>query len=62
MLHKCCNTDVLGVLLIYLHSPLGTVRFRDCVYISVKPLATVLQPINVCIRTERLIDLFVNHD
>ena len=42
MLHKCCNTDVLGVLLIYLHSPSGL-----CIYISVKPLAAVLQPINI---------------
>ena len=37
MLHKC-NTDVFGV---HLHSPLW-----DRAYISVKPLAAVLQPIN----------------
>ena len=35
VLHNCCNTDVLGVLLIYLHSPLGAARPRElCVYIS----------------------------
>ena len=49
VLHKCCNTDVLGVLLIYLHSPSGTACPLDRVYISIKPLAAVLQPINVCI-------------
>ena len=47
MLHKCCNMDILGVLLIYLHSPSGTARPRDRAFISVKPLAAVLQPINV---------------
>ena len=47
MLHKRCNTDMLGVLLIYPHSPLGAVRPRDRAYISVKPLAAVLQPISV---------------
>ena len=47
MLHKRCNTDMLGVLLIYQHSPSGAVRPRDCAYISVKPLTAVLQPINV---------------
>ena len=26
VLHKCCNMDMLGVLLIYLHSPLGALR------------------------------------
>ena len=46
MLHKRCNTDMLGILLIYLHSP-GAVHPRDHAYISVKPLAAVLQPINV---------------
>ena len=43
VLHKCCNMDVLGVLLIFLHSPLGAVRPQDRVYISVKSLAAVLQ-------------------
>ena len=47
MLHKRCNTDMLGVLLIYPHSPSGVVRPRDHAYVSVKPLAAVLQPINV---------------
>ena len=47
MLYKRCNTDMLGVLLIYSHSPLGTAHPRDRAYISVKPLAAVLQPINV---------------
>ena len=49
VLHKCCNTNVLGVLLIYLHSPLGAAYPQDCVYVSVKPLAAVVQSINVCI-------------
>ena len=44
MLHKRCNTDMLGDLLIYSHSPSGA---RNRAYISVKPLAAVLQPINV---------------
>ena len=47
MLHKRCNTDMLRVLLIYPHSPSGAACPRDRVYISVKPLAAVLQPINV---------------
>ena len=47
MLHKCCNTDILGVLLIYLHSPSGAARPQDHAYISVKPRAAVLQPIIV---------------
>ena len=46
VLHKGCNMDILRILLIYLHSPLGTVCPRDHVYISVKPLTAVLQPIN----------------
>ena len=45
MLHKRCNTDMLGVLLIYPHSPSGSAHPRDCAYISVKPLAAVLQPL-----------------
>ena len=49
MLHKRCNTDMLGVLLIYPHSPLGTARPWDRAYISVKPLAAVLQPIYVAL-------------
>ena len=49
MLHKCCNTDMLGVLLIYPHSPLGAACPRNRAYISVKPLAAVLQPINVSV-------------
>ena len=48
MLHKCCNTDVLGVLLIYPHSPSGTACSWDCAYISVKPLAAMLQHLNQC--------------
>ena len=47
MLHKRCNTDMLGVLLIYPHSPSGAVHPRDHAYISVKTPAAVLQPINV---------------
>ena len=46
-IYKCCNTDLLGVLLIYLHSPLGAVHTQDRAYISVKPLTAMLQPINV---------------
>ena len=44
ILHKSCNTDMLGI---YPHSPLGAARPRDRAYISVKPLAAVLQPTNV---------------
>ena len=33
VLHKGCNTDVLGVLLIYPHSPSGAARPRDHAYI-----------------------------
>ena len=47
MLHKHCIMGMLRVLLIYLHSPSGTVRPRDCAYMSVKPLAAMLQPINM---------------
>ena len=47
MLYKRCNTDVLSILLIYRHSPSGTVHPQDHAYISVKPLAAVLQPINI---------------
>ena len=47
MLHKRCNTDMLGVLLICRYSPLGAAHSWDRVYISVKPLAAMLQPINV---------------
>ena len=44
VLHKCCNMDVLGVLLIYPHSPSGAHRPRDSAPdISVKPRAAVLQ-------------------
>ena len=33
MLHKCCNTDTLGVLLIYLHTLLGIVcPWEMCIY------------------------------
>ena len=39
---------MLRVLLIYPHSPLGAARPQDRAYISVKPLAAVLQSINVC--------------
>ena len=48
MLHKRCNTDMLEVLLIYPHSSSGAACPRHRKYISVKPLAAVLQPINVC--------------
>ena len=44
----CCNTDVLGVLLIYLHSPSGVAHSWDHAYVSVKSLTAMLQPINVC--------------
>ena len=47
-LYKHCNTDILRVLLIYSHSPSGAARPRDRVYISVKPLTAVLQPIIAC--------------
>ena len=43
VLHKCCNTDVLRVLLIYPHSPSGAVHNQDRAYISVKPLTAMLQ-------------------
>ena len=46
MLHKRCNTDVLGVLLIYPHTPSGAACPRDRAYILVKPLAAVLQSIS----------------
>ena len=42
MLHKCSNTDVLRVSLIYPHSPLGAAYPREsCVYIS-QTLAAML--------------------
>ena len=47
MSHKGCNTDVLGVLLIYPQSPTGAACPQDCAYISVKPLAAVLPSNNV---------------
>ena len=38
VLHKCCNTYVLGVLLIYPHSPFGTMHPRESsIYISQTP-------------------------
>ena len=43
VLHKFCNTDMLRVLLIYSHSPLGTAHPQDRPYVSVKPLAAALQ-------------------
>ena len=39
VLHKGCNTDVLGVLLIYLYSPSSAVHPWDHACISVKPLS-----------------------
>ena len=43
VLHKYYNTDVLGVLLIYPHSPSGAVRPREsCVYISQTPRGRVI--------------------
>ena len=53
VLHKCSNTDVLVVLLIYPHSPSDAAYLRElhvCIYISVKPITAVLQFINVCKR------------
>ena len=47
MLYKGCNTDVLGVLLIYPHSSSGIACPQDHAYISVIPLTAVLQPINI---------------
>ena len=47
VLHKDCDTDMLWVLLIYPHSPSGTACPWDHANISVKPIAAVLQPINV---------------
>ena len=47
--HERCNTDMLRVLLIYLQTPSGAVCPWDRAYISVKPLAAVLQPINVAL-------------
>ena len=41
VLHKCCNKDVFGVLLIYPYSQSGV--HWDGAYILVKPLAVVLQ-------------------
>ena len=38
VLHKYCNMDMLGILLIYPHSTSGTARPWDCVYISVNLL------------------------
>ena len=38
VLYKCCNTDMLRVLLIYLHSPLcAACPGESCVYISQTP-------------------------
>ena len=50
MLHKRCNTDMLGVLLIYnIRTLPWALRPRDRAYISVKPLTAMLQPINIYI-------------
>ena len=45
--------DVIGVLLIYPHSPSVAVHSQDHAYISVKPLTAILQHINVgmCVYT-----------
>ena len=40
VLHKCYNMDVLGVLLIYPHSPSGA--RESCVYISQTPRGRVI--------------------
>ena len=51
---------MLGVLLIYLHSPLSAAHPWDCAYISVKPPTAVLQPINVHTGTyDNLCDRFI---
>ena len=47
VLHKCCDMDVIGIILIYPHSPWALHTLRSCAYISPKPLAAVLQYINV---------------
>ena len=47
LLNKHCNMDMLGIILIYQHSLLGGACPRDRAYILVKPLAAVLEPINV---------------
>ena len=46
MLHKRCKMDVRRDLLIYPHSPSSAACPQDHTCISVKPLASVLQPIN----------------
>ena len=60
MFKKCCKTDVLRVLLIYLHSPSGAMCPRDRAYLLAKPLATVLQPINAATITTVHITLCSN--
>ena len=52
--------DMLGVLLIYLHSPSGAAHPQGHAYISVKPLAAVLQPINVDFSYQSRICLFLH--
>ena len=43
VLHKCYNTDVLGVLLIYPHYPSGAARpWESWVYISQTPRGRVI--------------------
>ena len=51
VLHKGCDTDVLGILLIYPYLPLGAARHHDCAYILVTPLTAVFRPINIYIYT-----------
>ena len=43
VLHKSCNMNMLGILLIYPHSPSGAACPRNRTYISVKPLTVMLQ-------------------
>ena len=45
MLRKRCNTDVLGVLLIYPHSSSGAARPQDRAYISAKPSLPCYNPL-----------------
>ena len=51
---------MLGVLLIYPHFPSGAACPRDCAYISVKPLAAMLRPINVCMYVHMYIGTYIH--
>ena len=56
VLHTCCNTDVLGVLLIYPPSPLGTVHIQElCIYVSQTLFCSVtIYCINVSLAIEHI--------